>query len=133
MNVPFTKSMIHYIYKERNVYKLEEWMMAQKRQNQGCRTDQSTNGRKKTRRRGSGLEDAIFQATWDELADVGYARLDRKSTRLNSSHVSISYAVFCLKKKKYDSEQRSPGSRRDPLCAEIMRRRQLLAGQQCEK
>src|SRR5690606_41802561 len=28
------------------------------------------------------------------------ARLDRKSTRLNSSHVKISYAVFCLKKKK---------------------------------
>src|SRR5690349_23113107 len=28
-------------------------------------------------------------------------RLDRKSTRLNSSHVEISYAVFCLKKKKY--------------------------------
>src|SRR5207253_10255216 len=27
-------------------------------------------------------------------------RLDRKSTRLNSSHVAISYAVFCLKKKK---------------------------------
>src|SRR5437868_12492714 len=27
-------------------------------------------------------------------------RGDRKSTRLNSSHVSISYAVFCLKKKK---------------------------------
>src|SRR5690349_24108702 len=30
----------------------------------------------------------------------GCARLDRKSTRLNSSHVEISYAVFCLKKKK---------------------------------
>src|SRR5690606_41785494 len=28
------------------------------------------------------------------------ARLDRKSTRLNSSHVKISYAVFCLKKKR---------------------------------
>src|SRR5207249_7020209 len=27
---------------------------------------------------------------------------DRKSTRLNSSHVSISYAVFCLKKKKHN-------------------------------
>src|SRR5690625_6630463 len=27
-------------------------------------------------------------------------RLDRKSTRLNSSHVAISYAVFCVKKKK---------------------------------
>src|SRR5699024_12764237 len=29
------------------------------------------------------------------------AERDRKSTRLNSSHVSISYAVFCLKKKKH--------------------------------
>src|SRR5699024_12581754 len=29
----------------------------------------------------------------------GHAHADRKSTRLNSSHVSISYAVFCLKKK----------------------------------
>src|SRR3712207_6960569 len=28
-------------------------------------------------------------------------RSDRKSTRLNSSHANISYAVFCLKKKKY--------------------------------
>src|SRR5207249_6353102 len=30
---------------------------------------------------------------------------DRKSTRLNSSHVSISYAVFCLKKKKINFEK----------------------------
>ena len=30
--------------------------------------------------------------------------LDRKSTRLNSSHITISYAVFCLKKKKHTSE-----------------------------
>src|SRR5699024_12092552 len=30
--------------------------------------------------------------------------LDRKSTRLNSSHVSISYAVFCLKKKKKNKQ-----------------------------
>src|SRR5207302_9917306 len=30
----------------------------------------------------------------------GAVRQDRKSTRLNSSHVKISYAVFCLKKKK---------------------------------
>src|SRR5437899_10176743 len=29
----------------------------------------------------------------------GYSRADRKSTRLNSSHLGISYAVFCLKKK----------------------------------
>src|SRR3712207_8692694 len=32
--------------------------------------------------------------------DVGEAR-DRKSTRLNSSHANISYAVFCLKKKQH--------------------------------
>src|SRR3712207_8523736 len=31
-----------------------------------------------------------------------YATLDRKSTRLNSSHANISYAVFCLKKKHID-------------------------------
>src|SRR3712207_8406367 len=31
------------------------------------------------------------------------AQLDRKSTRLNSSHANISYAVFCLKKKKHNS------------------------------
>src|SRR5699024_11407431 len=31
-----------------------------------------------------------------------HIRRDRKSTRLNSSHVSSSYAVFCLKKKKYN-------------------------------
>src|SRR5438067_10779636 len=35
--------------------------------------------------------------------DYGYGK-DRKSTRLNSSHVSISYAVFCLKKKKKEQQ-----------------------------
>src|SRR5688572_32712580 len=52
-------------------------------------------------------------AVEDELGDVGAHRagapgvgearkhaVDRKSTRLNSSHSQISYAVFCLKKKK---------------------------------
>src|SRR5437773_3383722 len=37
------------------------------------------------------------QLTLDEL---GHLPIDRKSTRLNSSHITISYAVFCLKKKK---------------------------------
>src|SRR5699024_530922 len=51
-----------------------------------------------------------FQQSADSIADaaiqhvVDHHRIsnfeDRKSTRLNSSHVSISYAVFCLKKKK---------------------------------
>src|SRR5437660_6430364 len=42
---------------------------------------------------------------------------DRKSTRLNSSHVAISYAVFCLKKKKYTSKHRQT---RD-ICREATR------------
>src|SRR3712207_8974640 len=33
-------------------------------------------------------------------ANVEELKVDRKSTRLNSSHANISYAVFCLKKKK---------------------------------
>src|SRR2546421_8986862 len=36
----------------------------------------------------------------DEIRGSRLVRLDRKSTRLNSSHDQISYAVFCLKKKK---------------------------------
>src|SRR5690349_22814784 len=47
-------------------------------------------------------------------ADVYVAPIDRKSTRLNSSHVEISYAVFCLKKKK-----KTKGIHRDSLTAQI--------------
>src|SRR5690242_21125665 len=36
----------------------------------------------------------------NSIGTIGAPRPDRKSTRLNSSHMSISYAVFCLKKKK---------------------------------
>src|SRR5436190_6004060 len=36
----------------------------------------------------------------DIKCEESFASLDRKSTRLNSSHTVISYAVFCLKKKK---------------------------------
>src|SRR5438445_3742360 len=38
-------------------------------------------------------------AVQNVYADVALAKEDRKSTRLNSSHANISYAVFCLKKK----------------------------------
>src|SRR5438874_4772436 len=41
----------------------------------------------------------------DFFAAPGLLQGDRKSTRLNSSHVEISYAVFCLKKKKEKKEQ----------------------------
>src|SRR5256885_13097435 len=41
----------------------------------------------------------------DDQVKVGVlSRKDRKSTRLNSSHLVISYAVFCLKKKKKEHE-----------------------------
>src|SRR5258708_21545436 len=46
---------------------------------------------------GYGLARSMLFST---LAILAYADIDRKSTRLNSSHQIISYAVFCLKKKK---------------------------------
>src|SRR3712207_7813552 len=57
---------------------------------------------------GLGVEDVVLlglQARTHHLAGVvglaGVPGKDRKSTRLNSSHANISYAVFCLKKKKH--------------------------------
>src|SRR5256885_6918875 len=47
------------------------------------------------------------------VADV--AGLDRKSTRLNSSHLVISYAVFCLKKKKNNKHSTLPSSPHPPI------------------
>src|SRR3712207_8345811 len=53
------------------------------------------------RRRGEQLEDAEAGGGAHEQPRAHPpARADRKSTRLNSSHANISYAVFCLKKKK---------------------------------
>src|SRR5438067_6120670 len=62
----------------------------------------------------------IVAARRQSLQDVGepvalrvvqrrQVREDRKSTRLNSSHVSISYAVFCLKKKNKSLHERHAG------------------------
>src|SRR5690606_39566385 len=44
---------------------------------------------------GTDAKEVLNKHDFDE-----HNRVDRKSTRLNSSHVKISYAVFCLKKKK---------------------------------
>src|SRR5215813_15400278 len=48
------------------------------------------------------------------ISDPGQALVsgDRKSTRLNSSHVRISYAVFCLKKKKIESAEGDRGTKK---------------------
>src|SRR3712207_7656162 len=47
-----------------------------------------------------GAREAARQAEAAEARELMAERADRKSTRLNSSHANISYAVFCLKKKK---------------------------------
>src|SRR5256884_5637152 len=60
------------------------------------------------------------------LVNTPESPADRKSTRLNSSHGYISYAVFCLKKKKKTSDRivRSPGS----VLGTLKRRRALVGG-----
>src|SRR2546430_7804545 len=52
------------------------------------------------RRRGDVLIDRVIHDLAFDHAALDARRGDRKSTRLNSSHSQISYAVFCLKKKK---------------------------------
>src|SRR5258708_27470814 len=59
--------------------------------------------------------------TWDRCACEGphphkcqKSTPDRKSTRLNSSHQIISYAVFCLKKKNESQQQTSPTQTTNP-------------------
>src|SRR5256886_7317196 len=47
--------------------------------------------------------DQVFKGTCGTISTCG----DRKSTRLNSSHSQISYAVFCLKKKKNNKQTRT--------------------------
>src|SRR5690606_40363189 len=47
---------------------------------------------------------------------VARGRADRKSTRLNSSHVKISYAVFCLKEKAQTALPSSGNQRNDQSC-----------------
>src|SRR5256885_8050675 len=68
-------------------------------------------GKDMTVRWGSNFEDDLAGAPEHAVADPnldGLAeRVDRKSTRLNSSHLVISYAVFCLKKKKKNQTDNS--------------------------
>src|SRR2546428_8975454 len=46
------------------------------------------------------LSGAVIMLLFDQTIGTHSSMIDRKSTRLNSSHDQISYAVFCLKKKK---------------------------------
>src|SRR5690606_40211344 len=57
------------------------------------------------KRDGGGLTETFTVRKISQGEGLGQTAPDRKSTRLNSSHVKISYAVFCLKKKKKDKAQ----------------------------
>src|SRR3712207_9460169 len=50
----------------------------------------------------SSAYEAAVSSAIPRATSSGSQNIDRKSTRLNSSHANISYAVFCLKKKKYN-------------------------------
>src|SRR5262245_51929251 len=60
-----------------------------------------------------GLDTRVHKVVVSELRDdtfyavIWMEREDRKSTRLNSSHLGISYAVFCLKKKRKNTSERA--------------------------
>src|SRR5205814_3017898 len=54
-------------------------------------------------RYGAPTLEVVVKDKANRLTAVRHNKIDRKSTRLNSSHLGISYAVFCLKKKKKTS------------------------------
>src|SRR5258708_23854187 len=62
----------------------------------------------------------------DRIAVVGAATADRKSTRLNSSHQIISYAVFCLKKKKKTPSREKPPEHARQM--KVLRPRRAVSG-----
>src|SRR2546430_11072072 len=77
----------------------------------GC-IESHDNGRLKAIRTGfirKKSERNAVGSNWKILA-VHMPILDRKSTRLNSSHSQISYAVFCLKKKKHNNSVYHPST-----------------------
>src|SRR5438876_8465689 len=55
----------------------------------------------------SATQSTVAAAPAAITAGAGASTIDRKSTRLNSSHPSISYAVFCLKKKNKRNDDHS--------------------------
>src|SRR3712207_8398288 len=80
-----------------------DWADGRRRHGQGAEAEAD---------QGHGLEGASADLAADRRQAAGGLGMlrhhlqgpDRKSTRLNSSHANISYAVFCLKKKKHDKK-----------------------------
>src|SRR5688572_31222579 len=77
------------------------------------------------------LPGAVFHA-WSAMRQGTQDPGDRKSTRLNSSHSQISYAVFCLKKKKRtESFRRDPATTMLPLVTRLRRVRRTVHACPC--
>src|SRR3712207_7124143 len=70
------------------------------------RDDSNTTGQRRQRPLARRLEQPLGR----ELLFQLFEREDRKSTRLNSSHANISYAVFCLKKKRSNISSPPPAA-----------------------
>src|SRR2546426_2654793 len=69
-------------------------------------TRRASHARRLARRRGAGDTVRSRDSVRPLAARLPRSARDRKSTRLNSSHLVISYAVFCLKKKKQHKHAR---------------------------
>src|SRR3712207_4492835 len=87
------------------------------------RSDQDEAVQRPARREAGGDAAADAEADRDgpgrtDPGDGEIVDQDRKSTRLNSSHANISYAVFCLKKKKTSNTQNASHTRNTSLCTD---------------
>src|SRR5260221_1143647 len=70
-----------------------------------------------------GISEALCTIGGGQLRQKGFGvAIDRKRTRLNSSHTVISYAVFCLKKKKHTSELQSHS---DLVCRLLLEKKKI--------
>src|SRR4051794_41283913 len=74
-------------------------------------------------RLGRALAEGLQARVVGHRADRHAQPRDRKSTRLNSSHPSISYAVFCLKKKKIKQKTKANATNKQKRPPESSRRR----------
>src|SRR5690349_22541478 len=80
---------------------LGQLLEAKQRQTERSRTQPGAAGAPGTTPAGGGETKILVDQRTNSLLVMALPEdIDRKSTRLNSSHVEISYAVFCLKKKK---------------------------------
>src|SRR5439155_15635899 len=72
---------------------------------------------------GRAVRTVLADSGVDAVVVIFIPPLDRKSTRLNSSHVAISYAVFCLKKTTHAPPMQAPSGAPSTACRELAARR----------